>query len=91
VDGVWNLVLLPRLQQGLAGKFDRVPRIPLLERLWRRNEYLIASHHPLRETLMAQTGVDAVARRSFLNDFHGRALAHLLHQWEPVEVTEPLF
>jgi hypothetical protein len=62
-DGVWNLVLAcPRCNPGPQGKFDLVPERLLLQRLHQRNEFLIGSHHPLRETLIAQTGV-AVADR----------------------------
>jgi hypothetical protein len=35
----------------------------LLERLSRRNEFLIESHHPLRETLILQTGHTVQARQ----------------------------
>jgi 5-methylcytosine-specific restriction endonuclease McrA len=92
IDGVWNLVLAcPRCNRGVDGKSDSVPSLKLLKRLHTRNEFLIASHHPLRETLMAQTGDSETERREFLNDFHTKALAVLLHQWEPEETGEPLF
>ena len=92
VDGIWNLVLsCPTCNRGPNGKLARVPAIGLLARLHRRNEFLITSHHPLRETLMAQTGGDVVARRGFLNRFHDRALAALLHSWEPAEQCAALF
>lgn len=92
IDGVWNLVLACRdCNRGLRGKWDRVPIVRLLERLSKRNEFLIDSHHPLRETLIAQTGVTPFARRAFLNDFHRRAVTYLLHQWESIEVADPLF
>ncbi|WP_188032876.1 hypothetical protein [Psychrobacter sp. ANT_WB68] len=42
--------------RGTNGKFAKLLDIKLLERLHTRNEYLIGSHHPLRETLMLQTG-----------------------------------
>jgi 5-methylcytosine-specific restriction endonuclease McrA len=84
VDGVWNLVLACRdCNRGVGGKSDRVPSVLLLERLWHRNEHLISSHHPLRETVLRQTGVTEQGRRAFMNDWHGRARAALLHQWEP--------
>lgn len=55
-NGVWNLVLACRdCNRGTSGKFDCVPALELIARLHRRNEFLITSHHPLRETLMAQT------------------------------------
>jgi hypothetical protein len=55
----------------------------LLSRLSKRNEFLIASHHPLRETLISQTGKTASERRSFLNDFYNRAEARLFNPWKP--------
>jgi 5-methylcytosine-specific restriction endonuclease McrA len=90
IDGVWNLVLsCQKCNRGAGGKFDRVPGIRLLERLHKRNEFLISSHHPLRETLMQQTGSTTEERAAYLNDFHNKARAILLHQWEPVEIENP--
>ena len=93
VDGVWNLVLSCReCNRGLKGKFAAIPTVKFLERLNRRNEYLISSHHPLRETLMQQTGINEAARRAFLQNWHGQARAALLQQWEPEEeVSAPCF
>ena len=92
VDGVWNLVLAcPRCNRGVAGKFAAVPSIRLLERLSSRNEFLISSHHPLRETLVAQTGETEEERRRFLNARHWDAKATLINEWESSEVTAPLF
>ncbi len=95
VDGVWNLVLACRqCNRGIGGtvsKSNRVPTLRLLERLSTRNEFLIRSHHPLRETLMQQTGASESDRREFLNAFHTRAVSTLIHQWEPAEAAEPLF
>lgn len=84
VDGVWNLVLACRgCNRGSGGKSDRVPAEYLLERLHARNEFLIGSHHPLRETLIMQTGRTEAARRTFLRDFDGHAVRHLVHRWRP--------
>ena len=92
VDGVWNLVLAcQQCNRGVGGKFDAVPTVKYLERLHTRNEYLISSHHPLRETLIQQTGKSEEARRGFLQDWHNSARATLLHQWEPVDVREEDF
>ena len=92
IDCVWNLVLsCPRCNRGSNGKSNRVPSLRLLERLNTRNEFLIESHHPLRETLMVQTGANATMRREFLNTFHQRALGALLHKWESAEIAEALF
>lgn len=92
VDGIWNLVLsCHACNRGVKGKFSRIPSIRLLARLHKRNEFLISSHHPLRETLIAQTGHDEVFRRAFLNHFHDRALAAFLQSWESEEVNAALF
>ena len=69
--------------RGVAGKFDRLPTERLLARLHARSEYLIVSHHPLRDTLVLQTGGDEVIRRGFLRDMHTRAWRSVIHQWEP--------
>lgn len=84
INGIWNLVLAcPQCNAGEGGKHQKIPTLPLLERLSRRNEFLIASHHPLRETLMNQTGSDLVSRRRYLNDYYNKAISKLLHSWEP--------
>lgn len=59
--------------RGQTGKFERLPSVNLLERLHKRNEYLITSHHPLRETLIAQTGFTEQARCVFLHDVYNCA------------------
>jgi len=92
LEGVWNLVLsCTSCNRGPGGKLDLVPTPGLLKRLHTRNEFLISSHHPLRETLMGQTGADEGERWRFLNDVHRRALAARLQQWEPELVREPVF
>ena len=66
-DGAWNLVLACQpCNRGPSGKFDRLPSLDLLEGLHRRNEYYIQSHHPLRETLINQTGRTPRSRQAFL-------------------------
>jgi hypothetical protein len=86
LDGVWNLVLAcPTCNRGPRGKFDRIPTIGLLERLHKRNEYLIGSHHPLRETLIRQTGTDTTARAAFLNDVYSSVQLSPRTAWEPAE------
>ena len=84
LDGVWNLVLAcTDCNRGVNGKFEKLPTLRLLERLNHRNEFLIASKHPLRETLMLQTGDSSQRRRTFLNDYYNEAWKNLLQQWEP--------
>jgi hypothetical protein len=86
IDGVANLVLSCRdCNRGENGKFDRLPSVDLLERLYSRNEYLISSHHPLRETLISQTGTDANKRQNYLQDAYNCATLYLGggQKWEP--------
>lgn len=87
IDGVANLVLACRdCNRGERGKFECLPSINLLERLYVRNEYLITSHHPLRETLVAQTGDNATKRQSYLQDVYNCSSLYLgiKYKWEPV-------
>lgn len=84
VNGVWNLVLACQdCNRGAGGKFARVPSLNLLTRLHKRNEYLIGSHLPLRETLIQQTGTNEVARKSFIQEQYCTAKELLIHDWEP--------
>lgn len=74
LDGVWNLVLACKdCNRGVGGKFTRIPEEKYLERLYRRNEYLIASHHPLRGTLISQMGSSPRERWRFLKRVDKRA------------------
>lgn len=84
VDGVWNLVLsCSECNRGESGKFAQVPTIELLERLHTRNEYLIGSHHPLRETLIMQTGTTERDRKYFLDKSYRFSKERLIHNWQP--------
>jgi len=84
INGVWNLVLSSqKCNRGEGGKFAKLPSLQLLSRLHKRNEYLITSHHPLRESLIQQTGKDELARRHFLQNMYTQAKAILIHTWEP--------
>jgi hypothetical protein len=92
LDGVWNLVLAcRRCNRGTAGKFAQVPAIPLVERLNRRNNYLIDSHHPLRETLIRQTGASPVDRERFLQRKFDDAVGALVHLWAPQPMAPAAF
>lgn len=93
IDQIWNLTLsCTRCNRGPGGKFDRVPAIELLNRLHTRNEFLIESHHPLRETLIRQAGSTRDQRRAFLQRHHSQAVALLIHgDWRPRDQWEPVF
>lgn len=92
LDGVWNLVLACRnCNRGADGKSSRLPQQKFLERLETRNEFFIMSHHPLRETLMAQTGVTRQDRVRFLSGAYETAWDWLFHRWQPKAENEPAF
>ena len=89
VNGVWNLVLAcQECNRGTGGKFERIPKIQFLERLHARNEYLIDSHHPLRETIINQTGKDTPKRIKFLQQIDQKAIDIIPTRWSPPEAHE---
>jgi hypothetical protein len=91
VDGVWNLVLACRdCNRGADGKFARASAETSVARLHCRNEYLIGSHHPLRDTLMAQTGRTEAERRSLLRRCRQIARDSLIHEWQAPASKGPL-
>ncbi len=94
VDGVANLVLACQwCNRGEGGKFEKLPTVNLLERLFNRNEYLITSHHPLRETLMAQTGNTVEKRQGYLQAAYNCASVFVgsHRKWEPAPQAEAMF
>lgn len=92
IDGIWNLVLACRTcNAGRGGKHARIPKASLLNRLHKRNEYLIRSERPLRETLIRQTGDSPSKRRQFLQAMHTDAVSHLIHTWCPEPKQDPTF
>jgi hypothetical protein len=92
LDGVWNLVLsCQSCNRGAKGKFAQLPELRFLERLHKRNNFFIGSHHPLRETLIQQTGGTEPARRQFLQSTYQVAKKLLIRNWKPEHEHEPAF
>ena len=92
LDGVWNLVLAcPECNRGANGKFAKIPTTEYLKRLHKRNEFLISSHHPLRETIIKQTGLTENARKNFLMNVDKRAIDVLIHRWDTTLKALPTF
>ncbi len=82
LDGVWNLVLsCQNCNRGSDGKFTKIPEIKYLYRLETRNNFFIDSHHPLRETLINQTGLTSIHRHEFLKKRDTEGNRHLIHRW----------
>jgi hypothetical protein len=91
-NGVWNLVLACRdCNRGAGGKFDCVPALELVSRLHRRNEFLITSHHPLRETLIAQTGATPALRVAFLQGNYQTAKLARIIEWNAIARDDAAF
>lgn len=92
IDGVWNLVLACQsCNRGESGKFMQLPELRFLERLHQRNDFFIQSHHPLRETLMNQTGNTEPERRAFLQTVYKTSKELLAMNWSPSYEHEPAF
>lgn len=92
LNGVWNLVLAcEECNRGENGKFDKIPALKYLERLHKRNEFLISSHHPLRETIMKQTGATEKERTIFMKHIFGKAQEIKNKVWSTIERNEPTF
>lgn len=92
LNGVWNLVLAcPACNRGGDGKFAKVPATAYVERLHKRNEFFIGSHHPLRETLKRQTGNTREERIQFLQTMDQFAYSRLLNRWETVTRGDIIF
>ena len=88
----WNLVLAcSDCNRGIDGKSAQVPNIELLKRLHTRNEYLISSDHPLRETLINQTGKNEKTRQQFLQKSFNFSKERLIHLWQPKQQGCSLF
>ena len=94
LDSPWNLVLAcSTCNRGAGGKFATLPHDRYLERLHHRNEFLIGSNHPLRETLMITTGNTEPARRAFLQEAMQLAsqVATSPDRWTATDEQEALF
>jgi 5-methylcytosine-specific restriction endonuclease McrA len=93
LNGVWNLVLsCESCNRGSGtGKHGRLPHKTLLKRLILRNNYLVNSHHPLSNTLIAQTGATDEVRSEFLNKIYNLATTIHKDTWEPKEVRQFIF
>lgn len=89
INGVWNLVLANKYIN--LHKSTKIPEIKYLERLYRRNEFYIASKHPLGETIINQTGKTAKERQSFLQQQYNLSTSLSIQKWKPLLELEPFF
>ncbi len=89
VNGIWNLVLADKNINN--DKRAKVPEIKYLERLYKRNEFYIASKHPLGETIINQTGKTQAERKRFLQKQYDLSVNLAIHKWTPNIELQPLF
>ena len=87
LDGIWNLVLVCK-KCNRVEKSAKIPALPFLERLHSRNNFFIDSHHPLRETLMEQTGRTEPTRAVFLQTIYNESKESLTGNWKPEDEHE---
>ena len=78
-DEIWNLVLAHSSCN--LEKSARLPSLPYLIKLYERNEYYIASNHPIKRYLIAQMGSTLEHRRAFLERIYREAEKVLIHVW----------
>ena len=93
IDQVWNLVLAcQKCNRGESGKFHRIPDTKFLESLYARNHYYIESHHPLRETIIKQTGTNEGTRKAFLQGYFRKAVDAIpsKEKWKPKDLDGEL-
>lgn len=89
VNGIWNLVLSDKFVN--LSKRSKVPEIKYLARLYKRNEFYIASKHPLGETIVNQTGRTSLDRKRFLQKQYDLSVNLSLQKWKPLIEHEPFF
>ncbi len=87
IDGIWNLVLSCK-RCNRWHKSDSIPNIKLVEKLYNRNNFYVESHHPLRETIITQTGKTAIDRKNFLNKYYNNALERIPVVYNPIIVED---
>ncbi len=78
---VWNLVLACYACN--SAKRDLPPHKDWMHWLDERGEHLIASHHPLRETMISQLGPDPAHRHETLRRRHAAAIERMRSSWTP--------
>lgn len=78
-DEIWNLVLAH--DECNLAKGARLPARHHLAALVTRNEYFIASNHPIKKHLIAQMGVTPAKRVAFINSTYSAARTALIHVW----------
>lgn len=86
-DQIWNLVLA--CYDCNRDKSALLPLRVSLDNLLRRNEYYIASNHPIKTRLIQQMGQTVQQRAAFLERKYRDAETVKLHVWKGRQVVTP--
>jgi hypothetical protein len=86
-DEVWNLVLAHSFCNNQ--KLDFLPGLHYIEKLIVRNERLIASNHPMRESFLRKLGAKAAQRRAYILEVYKDAETVIGYTWEGVRGYDP--
>lgn len=86
-DQVWNLVLAHSFCN--EQKSDALPSPKYVSRLVERNEYFIASNHPLKNRLIRELGNTPDTRRARVMETYQDACVVIRHTWEGIRGYDP--
>lgn len=81
-DEIWNLVLAHSFCN--EQKSDLLPGVCYIDKLIQRNEYLIASNHPLKSKLIKQLGKDSHLRGQYVTKVYDDAKIVIGNTWKGV-------
>jgi 5-methylcytosine-specific restriction endonuclease McrA len=84
-DEIWNLVVAHATCN--LRKSDNIPPREYIEALYLRNEYYIASNHPIKQHLIWATGKGSRERRQFLENTYSRATMSIARFWRPPKIV----
>ena len=78
-NDIWNLVLAHAFCN--EQKSDNVPPLHFIEKLIQRNEYFIASSHPLKNTIVEKLGLTPFNRSKKIIDDYRYAKGAIVRIW----------
>jgi len=85
LDQIWNLVLSCNDCNSMSNKGDKYPNEIIVEELYWRNEKLLKSMPPLRESITVRTGKTSSTRKDFLQSCYNEAHRELVHPFEAAQ------
>lgn len=87
-DQIWNLVLAHKFCN--QNKSDNVAPIGYIHNLIQRNEFFIASAHPIKNTLIQQLGKTAKGRQETVFKAYQEAKRMIVRMWNGISNYEPM-